>query len=141
MCKLRISNSYFLITNFPLMNMRCFSLSFLITRLNVDFILYLNSDSSLFLGFICLKNYFPAFCSEVVSVFVTEVHFLYAEKCWVQFTYPVCLSISFYWGIEFIDIKGKTCCFLLVFLLEVELCLFGFLWLSSFWFVKRIIFS
>ena len=33
-----------------------------------------------FLGTICLENYFPAFYSEVVSVFVTEVHFLYAEN-------------------------------------------------------------
>ena len=31
----------------------------------------------------------PAFYSEVVSVFVTVVHFLYAAKCCVQFTYPV----------------------------------------------------
>jgi hypothetical protein len=34
------------------------------------------------------KN-FPAFYSEVVSVFITEVHFLYAAKYWVLFMYPV----------------------------------------------------
>jgi hypothetical protein len=42
----------------------------------------------LFLGTICLENYFPAFYSEVIFVFDTEVHFLYAAKCWVLFTYP-----------------------------------------------------
>ena len=30
------------------------------------------------------------FYSEVVSVFVTEVCFLYAAKCWILFMYPVC---------------------------------------------------
>ena len=28
-------------------------------------------------------------CLEVVSVFVTEVHFMYAAKFWVLFMYPV----------------------------------------------------
>jgi hypothetical protein len=43
---------------------------------------------------------------QVVSVFVTEVHFLYAEKCWVLFKYPVCYSKSFYREIESIDVKS-----------------------------------
>ena len=37
-----------------------------------------------------LGNCFPTFYSEIVSVFVTEVRFLYAAKCWVVFSYPVC---------------------------------------------------
>ena len=49
--------------------------------LRVDFILYYNGYSSLFLGTICLKNCFPTFYSEVVSAIATEVHFLYAAKC------------------------------------------------------------
>jgi hypothetical protein len=38
-----------------------------------------------FLGTIFLKNCFPAIYSEVVSVFDSEVVFLYATKCWVMF--------------------------------------------------------
>ena len=49
-------------------------------------------------------KFFPVFYSEVVSVFFTEVHFQFATKCWVL-TYPVFYSMSFYWGIESIDIK------------------------------------
>jgi hypothetical protein len=55
----------------------------------VYFVQYLNSYSSLFLGTICLEKCFTTFHSEVVSVFVTEVCFLYASKCWVLFIYPV----------------------------------------------------
>ena len=39
------------------------------------------------------------------TVFVTDVGILYAAKCWVLFTYPVCLSIFFYCRIESTDIK------------------------------------
>jgi hypothetical protein len=46
-------------------------------------------NSSLFLGTICLEKNFPGFYSEVVSVFVNEVCFLYAEEYWILFTYPV----------------------------------------------------
>jgi hypothetical protein len=50
--------------------------------------------------------FIPGFYSEVVrSVFVTEVHFQYEAKCWVLFMYPVCSSMSFYWGIESIHVK------------------------------------
>jgi hypothetical protein len=42
---------------------------------------------------------------QVVSAFVPEVCFLYAEKCWVLLIYPVCQSIYFYCRIEFIDVK------------------------------------
>jgi hypothetical protein len=48
--------------------------------LKVDFIQYCNVYSSLFLGIICLEKCFPAFYSEVVSVFVTEVGLLYVAK-------------------------------------------------------------
>ena len=44
--------------------------------LKVDFIQYYNGYSSLFLGAIGLANYFLAFYSDVVSVFVPEVGFL-----------------------------------------------------------------
>jgi hypothetical protein len=37
--------------------------------------------SSLLLWTICLEDFFSVLYSEVVSVFVTEVHFLYASKC------------------------------------------------------------
>ena len=50
-------------------------------------------------------KFFPVFYSEVVSVFFTEVHFLYAAKCWVLFTYPACYSMSFCCRIESIGIK------------------------------------
>jgi hypothetical protein len=53
--------------------------------LEVDFIRYWNGNSSMFLLTILLKNYFPAFYSEVVFAFVPEVSFLYAAKCWVPF--------------------------------------------------------
>jgi hypothetical protein len=61
--------------------------------LKINFIQYWNGYSSLFLGTICLEKNFPALYSVVVSVFVTEVGFLYAAKCWVLFTYPVCQSV------------------------------------------------
>ena len=76
-----------------------------------------------------MENCFLALYSEVVSVFDTEVRFLYGAKCWV-------LSIqsrSFYWGIESIDVKklrNSDCCFLLFLLLEVELCLCDYLLLG-----------
>lgn len=58
------------------------------------------------------------------------------QKCWVLFTYPVCYSSSFYWGIVSIDVEILTndCCFLLFLLLEMELCLCG-----SLGFVVRLI--
>jgi hypothetical protein len=54
--------------------------------LKVYFIGYYNGYTILFLGSICLEVYFPTFYSEVVSVFFTEVYFLYAAKCWIVFT-------------------------------------------------------
>jgi hypothetical protein len=44
-----------------------------------------NGYSSLFLWTIFLESWFPAFYSEVVSIFVPEVGLLYATKCWVLF--------------------------------------------------------
>ena len=46
----------------------------------------LEVDYSLFLQTVCSENCFPAFYYEVVSVFVPEVDFLYAIKCWVLLT-------------------------------------------------------
>ena len=57
--------------------------------LKVQIIWYQNGYSSLFPGTICLENCFPAFYSEVVFVFDTEVCFLYAAT-WVLFPYLVC---------------------------------------------------
>jgi hypothetical protein len=53
-----------------------------------------------------LGKKFPSFYSEVASVFVTEVHFFYALKCWILFTYTVCLSIFFNGRIELTDAKS-----------------------------------
>ena len=39
-------------------------------------------------------TFFPAVYSEVVTI-ITEVHFLYAAKWWVLFTYPVCILCVF----------------------------------------------
>jgi hypothetical protein len=67
--------------NFPLTSIKCPSLSFFGNFwLKLDFIVYYNGYSSLFLGTICLENCFPTFYSEVVSVFVDEVCFLYEAK-------------------------------------------------------------
>jgi hypothetical protein len=41
----------------------------------------------------CLENLFPTFSSEVVSVFVTEVRFLRAAKCWVLECLRVCTAL------------------------------------------------
>jgi hypothetical protein len=53
--------------------------------LEIDFVLYQNGYSTLFLWTICLEICFPDSYSEVVSFFVREVGFLYAAKCWVLF--------------------------------------------------------
>jgi hypothetical protein len=50
-----------------------------------DFIRYYNGYSSLFIQIICLEICFPAFHSEVVSVFFPEMGFLKAAECWVLF--------------------------------------------------------
>ena len=73
--------------------------------LKVDFIWYYNGYSSLVLWTICFENCFPTFYSEVLSAFFSEVHFMYASKCWVFFTHPVCQCMSFYWKIESIIVK------------------------------------
>ena len=112
---------------FLLTSMKCPSLSFFDNFwLKVNFIPYQSDYYSLLLWIICLENCFPAFYSEVVSVFVTEVGFLYAAKSWVLFLQPVYQSMSFYWGIESIEILRKSnCCFLLFLLLELEFCSCG----------------
>ena len=43
-----------------------------------------------FPGTNCLETSFPAFYSEVVFLFDTEMGFLYAAKCWALFLNPVC---------------------------------------------------
>ena len=104
MVKIESSSWYILI----LMRKMCPSLSFLITLgLEINFIRYQNGYSSFFLRTVCQENCFPALYSKVVSVFVLEVGFLHAVKIWDLFMYPVCQSLSFYWGIESIAIKEK----------------------------------
>ena len=91
---------FILFDNFWLANLYLYFVKYI--KLNIK---YQNGYYSLFLGTICLENCFPSLYSEVVFVFDTEVCFLYAAKCWVLFMYSVCQSMSFYWGIEFIDVK------------------------------------
>ena len=99
-------------------------------------------DISVFLGTICLENCFPTFYSEVVSVFVTEVGLLYAAKCWVLFMY-VSLLVYVFWGelspLMLRDIKEKWLSPPVILLLEMEVCLCGYL--SSFGFVERLLFQ
>jgi hypothetical protein len=91
---------------FSLTSMKCPSLSFLIT-FGWKLILFDIRLGTLgcFLGSFAWKAVFQALYSEVGSVFDIEVHFLYVAKCWVLFRYPVCFSMSFYWGIESIDVN------------------------------------
>ena len=88
-------------------------------RLKVDFIWYYNAYFSLFLGKFCLENCFTDFNSEVVSIFVSELHILYAVKCWVLFTFQLFYSMSLYLGTESTD-DWKT------------------LWKSVWWFLRRV---
>ena len=69
----------------PLMSMKCPSLSFLIT-LGWKLILFniKMATPACFFGPFTWKIVFQPF--EVLSVFVPEVGFLYAAKCWVLFT-------------------------------------------------------
>ena len=72
---------------FPVTNMKCLSLSLLI-----DFSLksiLLDSYTTCFLGPFHL-NIFSNFLSDMMSVFEVEVSFLYAEKGWILFSYPIC---------------------------------------------------
>ena len=48
-----------------------------------------------FFGPFAWKFFFPIFYFEVVSDFDSEVCFRYAAKCWVLFTYPVCILCVF----------------------------------------------
>jgi hypothetical protein len=66
-----------------------FPISFGNFWLKAYFIRYWNDNSSLFFGTIFLENFFPAFYSEVVSVFISEVCFLYVSECWI-----LCLFIG-----------------------------------------------
>ena len=72
--------------------------------LEVDFIRYYNGCSSLFLQTICLENCFPAFHSEVVSVFFRDGFPVSSRMLG-----PVCVAsllvYVFLLGIESIDIK------------------------------------
>jgi hypothetical protein len=51
------------------------------------------ATAACFFGPFAWKTCFPAFYSEVVSVFVTEVGFLYAAKCSV-YVASICLFIE-----------------------------------------------
>ena len=62
--------------------------------LKVDLLDNTNATPACFLGPFAWKK-IPAFYFEIKSVFVTEVSFLYSSKCWLLFTYPVCLPIFF----------------------------------------------
>ena len=89
-----------------LMSMKCPSLSFL-TSLGGKSILsdIRHGYSSLFLQTICLENCFPAFHSEVASVFFREMGFCKQQKvgsCLCSQSISLCLFIG---GIESIDIK------------------------------------
>ena len=93
----------------------------------------------LVLGTICLGNYFPVFYSEEVSVFNTEVHFLYAPNaCLCIQSVSLYLFIGEFSPVILRDIRNSDCCFLLFLLLEVELCLCGSLLLG---FLKENCFS
>ena len=48
-----------------------------------------------FMGPFAWINFFPAFYFDVVTVFDTEVCFLYDAKCWVPFCIP-CLFAYFF---------------------------------------------
>jgi hypothetical protein len=53
-----------------------------------------------------LGKFFPGLYSEGVSVFVAKVCFLYTAEWGIQYMYPVCYPVSFYWGIESNDVSG-----------------------------------
>ena len=67
-------------------------------RLKVYCILYKNGYASLFLGTTCLENCFPAFYSEIVSVFVTDVGFFSMQQNVGSFI--SIQSVSLYLSIE-----------------------------------------
>jgi hypothetical protein len=91
-------------------------------------------NSHLFLGTICLEEHLAIY-SEVVSVFVIELYFLYARRCWILFAYPVCQLcffffleklISWYYGV----LKTDDCQLLICLFLQVALWFFIlFFWL------------
>ena len=90
-----------------------------------------------FLGHLLVKC-FPIFHFEVVSVFVTEVCFLYAAKCWVLFTYPVslCLFIGVLSPLILRDIKEKWLLLPAIFVVRSGVM---FVWLSSFGFLEKLL--
>jgi len=42
------------------------------------------------IGTICMEEFYAAYYSEVVSIFVIELFFMYASKYWILLLYPVC---------------------------------------------------
>jgi hypothetical protein len=85
----------------------------------------------MFLGTICLENCFPDFYSEVVSVFIPEVGFLYAAKCWVLLhnqSVSLCLFIGELNPLILRDIKEKSLLLPVTFVVRVGIL---FMWLSS----------
>ena len=88
--------------------------------LKVNFNLYYNGYSSLIFGIICLKKKFPVFYSEVVTVFFTEVWFLYAAKCFLPHV-SLCLFIRELSPLMLRDIKDQRLLLPVVLLLDVEL--------------------
>jgi hypothetical protein len=91
----------------------------------------------LFLGTICLENCFAAFYSEVVSVFVTEVSFLYAENTGSSLHWIVCCLCLFIGELSPLmlrDIKEKSLFLPVIFVVKGGIM---FVWFSSFGFVER----
>ena len=74
----------------PVMSKKFPSLSFLITFGWKSTLFDIRmATPACFLGPIAWNIFFPTFYSEIVSVFASEMHFLYAAKCWILFMYPV----------------------------------------------------
>lgn len=97
--------------------------------------------SSLVLVTVCLQNFFPTFYSEVGSVFVTEVYYLYEAKGWILLMYPVfsqCLFIRQLNPLMSRDIKDRW-------LLVPDIFVVGdgipCLWFSSIGFVVKCLVS
>ena len=82
---------------FSLMRMKCLSFPIsLITFCRKSILLDIRMQYPACILGPLVWNFFPAFYSERVLSFATEVCFLNATKCWVLFTYPVCWSMPFY---------------------------------------------
>ena len=131
---LRIETSSWHIS--PVMSKKCPSLSFLIT-FGWKFTLFdiRIATPACFLGPFAWKFFFPTFYSEIVSVFVSDMSFLYEAKCWILFMYPVWQPMFLYWGVESIYVNRyqgtvvSVSCYYCFFGLSC-VCVFFFFWFS-----------